>query len=89
MGRIKDTWPARLLSGGGVHLDPETGDYKVSVLVRLDRDPERLVSVEISPEVARQWAGNLVEAAARTEELNLDAAARARARAERRLTDRA
>jgi hypothetical protein len=79
---LKAWWKARLMSSGGVHLDSDTDTYTVRFMTTPERDLGRVIFTDMSPDVARKMARDLVKAADHADTLNGKMAARNARRAD-------
>jgi hypothetical protein len=79
---LKAWWKARLMSSGGVHLDPDTDTYTVRFMTTPERDLGRVIFTDMSPDVARKMARDLTKAADHADTLNGKMAARNARRAD-------
>jgi len=75
-GRVKAVWNATVRNIGLAFNHRYEGNtlvgasYGVILRVMLDREPDRAVSVSLSPEDARKWSRALAEYADKAEALN-------------------
>lgn len=69
MARHKESWGINLFSVGGYGLR-RSGKYAVRMSFTLDRDPDRILELEIDPKEAREVAENLLRSADNVDRLN-------------------
>jgi hypothetical protein len=79
---LKQWWKARLMSSGGVHLDSDANTYTVRIMTTPERDPGRVIFTDMTPDVARKMARDLVKSADHADRLNGKMDTRASGRAD-------